>query len=92
MAGSVDDFVGDPALPGPGASVQQLTPTLAIEDHGTEFYVVSRGEGHDLTLSLDADVAERLALFILERRGHRPAASILPLGRQDQREDQDSDH
>lgn len=49
---------------------QQLTESLSVEDHRTEFYVVSRGDGHDLTLSLDAPVAERLARFILSRRGH----------------------
>jgi len=47
----------------------QLAPGLMAEDHGTEFYIISEGEGHDLTLSLEAPVAERLARFILSRRG-----------------------
>jgi len=52
---------------------QDLAAGLVVEDHGTEFYLVSRGEGHDLTLSLEADVAEQLARFILSRRGQLPA-------------------
>ena len=48
---------------------ERLTTSLTVEDHGTEFYLISDGDGHDLTLSLDARVAERLAHFILARRG-----------------------
>lgn len=47
----------------------KLAEGLSVEDHGTEFYLVSEGDGHDLTLSLEAPVAERLARFILSRRG-----------------------
>lgn len=47
----------------------QLAPGLVIEDHGTEFFLLSRGERHDVTISLDAPVAETLARFILSRRG-----------------------
>lgn len=47
----------------------QLSASLTFEDHGTEFYLISEGDGHDLTLSLEAPVAERLARFILSRRG-----------------------
>lgn len=50
-------------------STEELEPGLRIEDHGSEFYLVSEGEGHDLTLALEAPVAERLARFILARRG-----------------------
>ena len=46
-----------------------LCPGLSAEDHGTEFYLISEGEGHDFTLSIEAPVAERLARFILSRRG-----------------------
>jgi len=46
-----------------------LTRGLAVEDHGSEFYLISEGDGHDLTLALEAPVAERLARFILARRG-----------------------
>lgn len=49
--------------------VAKLSASLTVEDHGTEFYLVSEGDGHDLTLSLEAPVAERLARFILSRRG-----------------------
>ena len=75
----------------PDSHQLQLTAALVVEDHGTEFYLVSRGDGHDYTLSLDAEIAARLAQFILERRGHDFAAPIPAIGRQDQREDQDSD-
>lgn len=47
----------------------ELGTGFSIEDHGSEFYLISEGEGHDLTLSLEAPVAERLARFILSRRG-----------------------
>lgn len=47
----------------------EIAPGLRIEDHGSEFYIISEGEGHDLTLALEAPVAERLARFILARRG-----------------------
>lgn len=47
----------------------RLSEGLVVEDHGTEFYVVSRGEEHDVTISLEAPVAEALARFILQRRG-----------------------
>lgn len=57
--------MGDPA----DEISTKLSPSLSIEDHGTEFYLVSEGDGHDLTLSLEAPVAERLARFILSRRG-----------------------
>lgn len=50
-------------------STEELAPGLVVEDHGSEFYIVSEGEGHDLTLALEAPVAERLARFILARRG-----------------------
>lgn len=47
----------------------ELTKGLHVEDHGSEFYLISEGEGHDITISLEAPVAERLARFILSRRG-----------------------
>lgn len=47
----------------------ELAEGLQIEDHGSEFYLVSEGVGHDITISLDVPVAERLARFILSRRG-----------------------
>lgn len=50
-------------------STFELAERLSVEDHITEFYLVSRGDGHDVTLSLDATVAVRLAHFILSRRG-----------------------
>lgn len=50
-------------------STQILSPHLTVEDHGSEFYLVSVGEGYDFTLTLEALVAERLARFILSRRG-----------------------
>lgn len=50
-------------------SQEELAPGLTIEDHGSEFYIISEGDGHDLTLALEAPVAERLARFILARRG-----------------------
>lgn len=53
----------------PQPHARQLSDTLRVEDHGSEFYLVSEGEGHDITLSLEAPVAERLAKFILSRRG-----------------------
>lgn len=62
-----------------------IRPDLSIEDHGTEFYVVSRGEGHDLTLSLDSTVAEALAHFILDRLGQRPAGFSKDPGRDEER-------
>lgn len=51
------------------APTETLAPGLTVEDHGSEFYIVSAGDGHDLTLALEAPVAERLARFILARRG-----------------------
>lgn len=53
----------------PSPSHLELAKGLAVEDHGTEFYLVSEGQGHDITISLEAPVAERLARFILSRRG-----------------------
>lgn len=50
-------------------ATEELAPGLSIEDHGSEFYIVTGGDGHDLTLALEAPVAERLARFILARRG-----------------------
>ena len=47
----------------------ELTPGLRVEDHGSEFYLISEGVGHDITISLEAPVAEHLARFILSRRG-----------------------
>ena len=47
----------------------ELTKGLHVEDHGSEFYLVSEGVGHDITISLEAPVAELLARFILSRRG-----------------------
>lgn len=46
-----------------------LSTNLSIEDTGDAFFIISEGEGHDLTLSLDPDLALRLAHFILSRRG-----------------------
>lgn len=48
---------------------EALAPGLTVEDHGSEFYIISQGDGHDLTFALEAPVAERLARFILARRG-----------------------
>lgn len=53
----------------PESQALSLASGLSVEDHGSEFYLISEGEGHDLTLSLEAPVAERLARFILSRRG-----------------------
>lgn len=53
----------------PSESRASLSPNLTVEDHGSEFYLISEGEGHDLTFSIEAPVAERLARFILSRRG-----------------------
>lgn len=59
-----------------GPRTEQLSRHLSIEDHGSEFYLVSEGDGYDLTLSLDAPVAERLARFILARRGGAASGDI----------------
>lgn len=50
-----------------------LGPGLSVEDHASEFYLISHGEGLDFTLSLDAPIAEHLARFILSRRGDAPS-------------------
>lgn len=50
-------------------NTEQLSPQLSVEDTGDAFFIISEGTGHDLTLSLDPDVAVRLARFILSRRG-----------------------
>ena len=47
---------------------ERLSDNLQVENHGTEFYLVSTGQGHDLTVSLERDVAHRLAQFILRGR------------------------
>lgn len=47
---------------------ERLSDNLQVENHGTEFYLVSTGQGHDLTVSLERDVAQRLAQFILRGR------------------------
>jgi hypothetical protein len=52
-----------------------LADGLAVEDHATEFFLVFRGDGHDVTISLDAPVAEALARFILQRRGSAASGS-----------------
>lgn len=51
----------------------KLSANLIVEDHGSEIYLISESEGHDLTFSLEAPVAERLARFILSRRDQRAA-------------------
>lgn len=61
------DFALSMPVPNNQAPTRQLSPTLVVEDHGTEFFLVSRGEGHDITLSLDADVAVELSHFLSER-------------------------
>ena len=53
---------------------ERLSENLLVEDHGTEFYLVSTGQGHDLTVSLERDVALRLAQFILRGRPSGAAA------------------
>jgi hypothetical protein len=57
-------------------SNQKLSPHLSVEDHGSEFYLISEAEGHDFTLTLEAPVAERLAEFILSRRRLRGDAAV----------------
>lgn len=49
--------------PAPPSEVE-LRPGLTLEDHGTEFYLISEGDGHDLTLSLEVDIARAIAQFI----------------------------
>lgn len=49
-------------------SVFALAPGLTIEFTGDAFFLVSRGEGHDLTLALEPSVAFDLAEFILRRQ------------------------
>ncbi|MFA5861783.1 MAG: hypothetical protein WDA16_08815 [Candidatus Thermoplasmatota archaeon] len=57
----------------------ELRPGLTLQDHGTEFYLITQGDGYDLTLSLDEAVAEQLAIFVMERlalrSGKRPGRS-----------------
>lgn len=48
-------------------SKMELSSNLTVEDHGSEFYLISRGGGHDITITLEGPVAERLARFILDR-------------------------
>lgn len=55
-----EDFVNERSL--------ALSVNLSVEDTGDSFFIISEGTGHDLTLSLEPDVAVRLAEFILSRR------------------------
>lgn len=55
-----------------------LSPSFAAEDHGDEFYLIWRGQGYDATVSLDAQVAEALARFILSRRAAEPHSREKP--------------
>lgn len=57
-------------------STIELSASLSIEDQGTEFYLISEGDGHDLTFSLDDTVAEHLATFIIERMKLRSRAGL----------------
>lgn len=48
-----------------------LSPGLTVEFTGDSFFLTSEGAGHDLTFSLEPDIAVRLAEFILSRRRPR---------------------
>lgn len=61
-----------------GRHVRTLTAQLSVEDTGDAFFLLSEGEGHDLTLSLEPEVAFQLAEFILSRR--RLRADAFPSG------------
>lgn len=45
----------------------EVAPGLVVEDHGDNFFLVFEGDGHDLTVSLENQVARRIATFIAER-------------------------
>lgn len=49
----------------------ELARGLTVEDTGDSFFLTSEGAGHDLTFSLEPDIAVRLAEFILSRRRPR---------------------
>lgn len=53
-------------------TTEKLAPGLSVEDTGDAFFVIIKGAGHDITISLDNDVAIRLAQFISSRRLHPP--------------------
>lgn len=55
-------------MPSPSGSRMSLSRGLAVEDHGGEFFLISEGEGYDITLSIENAVAVDLARFILGRR------------------------
>ena len=52
----------------PTTNPESLSQDLSVEDTGDGFFIIVKGNGHDLTLSLDDDVAVRLAAFIASRR------------------------
>ena len=54
---------------------EEIAPGLSIEDTGDAVFLVSEGDGHDLTLSLEPAVALRLAKFILSQARHREQVS-----------------
>lgn len=53
-------------------TTEKLAPGLSVEDTGDAFFVIIKGAGHDITISLDNDVAIRLAQFISSRRPNPP--------------------
>lgn len=52
----------------PPACEAVLAPGLRVEDTGDSIFLVSEGNGHDLTLSIEPEVATILAEFIMSRR------------------------
>lgn len=50
---------------------RRVAPTLTIEDAGDGFMVILTGEGHDVTISLDDDVAHEVSRFISQRQEFR---------------------
>lgn len=73
---NMDPHSGRRTPPPEHESGVEIAPRLRVEDHGSEFYLVSEGDGHDLTLALEAPVAERLARFILARRGRTASGHV----------------
>jgi hypothetical protein len=53
----------------PATPRHELSPSVAIEDHATEFYLVIEAAGADVTLALEDEAAVAMAQFILKRRG-----------------------
>lgn len=63
-------------MPGAGLPSEiELDPTLSVEDHGTEFYIIMRGDAHDVTISIEADAAAELARFVMQRLALRSDSS-----------------